>query len=53
MINSPEAVFDTDEERSYFLIRLPIHKEMLVEEQDTIQDDAFISSSLSKDSKII
>ena len=40
---SPEAVFDTDEERSYFLISLPIHQEMLVEEQDTPQDTDLVT----------
>ncbi|MEL7967189.1 Fic family protein [Vreelandella neptunia] len=29
---SPEPVFETDDERSYFLIRLPVHKGFLVDE---------------------
>ena len=35
---SPEALFETDEDRSYFLIRLPVHTAMLVSEQDTDLD---------------
>ena len=27
--SSPQAVFETDEERSYFIVRLPVHERAL------------------------
>ena len=35
--NSPEPIFETDDERSYFLIRLPIHTGFLVDEAAAVE----------------
>ena len=45
---SPEAVFETDNDRSYFLIRLPVHIGMQSLEQDTDLDKNTVGELLFK-----
>lgn len=50
---SPAPQFDTDEERSYFAISLPVHHSMLSEDQDSdldsdLDDDLDLTESVAK-----